>query len=80
MITIDGVSPVQGELIDVIERNVETAAVYIYKGRGEMKQAAIYNSSARKVCSLITSSSSSFSSFTQHSNDNTQVAAIALGP
>jgi t-SNARE complex subunit (syntaxin) len=38
----------QGELIDVIERNVETAAVYIYKGRGEMKQAAIYNTSARK--------------------------------
>jgi t-SNARE complex subunit (syntaxin) len=47
----------QGELVDVIERNVETAAVYIYKGRGEMQQAAVYKSGARRkkccICCIV---------------------------
>ena len=40
----------QGELIDVIERNVEIAAAYTYKGRDEMAKAPIYN--RRKRCCI----------------------------
>lgn len=47
----------QGELIDIIERNVDTAAVYVYKGKQETKMAAVYQGRARKkkycICCIV---------------------------
>ena len=47
--TVDNLLPRQGELINVIERNVENAGVYANQGRKEIRKAVVYHESNRKV-------------------------------
>lgn len=42
-------SIMQGELIDLIERNVENASVYVYHGQRELKKAVAVNKHGRRV-------------------------------
>lgn len=39
----------QGELIDLIERNVESAGIYVHRGQVSLKSAVVYKSKGRKV-------------------------------
>lgn len=39
----------QGELIDLIERNVESAGIYVHRGQVNLKSAVVYKSKGRKV-------------------------------
>jgi len=39
----------QGELIDLIERNVESAGIYVQRGQVNLKSAVVYKSKGRKV-------------------------------
>ena len=46
----------QGELINIIERNVENATVYTYQAQKEVKKAVVFKRKNRKVRSCVLTS------------------------